>query len=287
MLKNALKTLGLMALALGFLAQPAQAKQRLLLGTSTGGGSYYVLGGTWSNALNAKIGDLVDISIEVTGGPETNIMLIENKEMELGLVTAWQADDMYNGKGKVPKKFQSIRSFIPLYPSYLQIYALASSGLTTLRDIEGKNACSSPAGSSSFLASRAIISTLGLKPGKISGMPASQQLNTLRDGQNQVSFSIMGVPAPVIMEMEATDDISMLTIKPEDFDVLLKAYPSWTKGVIPAGTYKSVKEDLDVVSLWNYAVVHKDISEDVVYAMTKATFESMEALAGAVKDMAK
>ena len=46
------------------------------MGTSTGGGSYYVLGGTWSNALNGRLGDKVDLSIEVTGGPETNIMLI-------------------------------------------------------------------------------------------------------------------------------------------------------------------------------------------------------------------
>ena len=111
------KFVGVAVMALAVSAPVSHAKQRLLMGTSTGGGSYYVLGGTWSNALNGRLGDKVDLSIEVTGGPETNIMLIENKEMDLGMVTAWQAGDMYNGKGKVPQKFQAMRSFIPLYPS--------------------------------------------------------------------------------------------------------------------------------------------------------------------------
>ena len=82
------KFVGVAVMALAVSAPVSHAKQRLLMGTSTGGGSYYVLGGTWSNALNGRLGDKVDLSIEVTGGPETNIMLIENKEMDLGMVTA-------------------------------------------------------------------------------------------------------------------------------------------------------------------------------------------------------
>ena len=164
MFKTILRLACITILAVAVSSPLAHAKQRLLMGTSTGGGSYYVLGGTWSNELNNKLGDILDLSIEVTGGPETNIMLIENKEMDLGMVTAWQAGDMYNGQGKNPKKFQSMRAFIPLYPSYLQIYALSESGLKSVHDIDGKTASSGPAGASSFLAARAIIDTLGLKP---------------------------------------------------------------------------------------------------------------------------
>ena len=199
------KFVGVAVMALAVSAPVSHAKQRLLMGTSTGGGSYYVLGGTWSNALNGRLGDKVDLSIEVTGGPETNIMLIENKEMDLGMVTAWQAGDMYNGKGKVPQKFQAVK----------------------------------------------------------------------------------GVPAPVIMEMEASNEINLLTMTQEDFSKLLEAYPYWTQGVIPKGTYKAAKEDIHVISLWNFAVAHKDLPEELVYDMTKATFEVLPQLANAVKDMAK
>ena len=286
MFKTILRVACVTVLAVAISVPLAHAKQRLLMGTSTGGGSYYVLGGTWSNELNNKLGDILDLSIEVTGGPDTNIMLIENKEMDLGMVTAWQAGDMYTGHGKIPKKFQAMRAFIPLYPSYLQIYSLSQSGLKTVHDINGKTVSSGPAGASSFLAARAIIDTLDLKPAKISGMPASQQLNTLRDGQTQVAFSVFGVPAPAIMEMEATHDITLLTMTDADFDKLIKAYPSWRKGVIRKGSYKAAKEDINVISLWNFAVAHKDLSEDLVYQITKTTFEVLPQLANAIKDMA-
>lgn len=190
------KFVGVAVMALAVSAPVSHAKQRLLMGTSTGGGSYYVLGGTWSNALNGRLGDKVDLSIEVTGGPETNIMLIENKEMDLGMVTAWQAGDMYNGKGKVPQKFQAMRSFIPLYPSYLQIYALADSGLKTIHDIDGKHVASSSAGSSSFLAARAIIETLGLKPAKVSGMPPASSSIPCVTARRRRPFPLWASPLP-------------------------------------------------------------------------------------------
>lgn len=264
----------------------AQAKQRLLLGTSTVGGSYYILGGTWAKSLNDNLKDL-DISVEVTGGPDTNIPLIEKKEMELGLVTAWKAGEHYNGNVASKEKSQSMRAFIPLYASYLQIFTPVESGITTIRGIEGKHVSTGSAGASSFLAGRAVIKALGLKPAKTSGMPTGQQLNTLRDGQTQLAFVVSGVPAPALLEIEATHDIKILPLEKDDMAKILKDQPYWTQGVIPKGSYKSVVEDIPVVSFWNFAVAHKDISEDVVYRMTKETFNILPELSNAVKDMLK
>ena len=67
------------------------------------------------------------------------------------------------------------------------------------------------------------------------------------------------------MEMEASNEINLLTMTQEDFSKLLEAYPYWTQGVIPKGTYKAAKEDIHVISLWNFAVAHKDLPEDLVY----------------------
>ena len=276
----------LMVLALG--ASTGLAKERLLLGTSTVGGSYYILGGTWAKAINDSIPDL-DVAVEVTGGPESNIMLVDKKEMDLGFVTAWKAGDMFFGEGGGKKKHDNMRAFVPLYPSYLQMYTLSSSGIKTLRDINGKHASTSSAGSTSFLAGRAVLKALALKPGKVSGMPGSQQLNTLRDGQTDMGFTVGGVPSPQIMELEATHDIHIVTMSKDDIAAVLKDQPYWTEGVIPAGTYKAVngKEDIPVITFWNFAVAHKDLSEDAVYQMTKQTFEHLPQLANAVKDMGK
>jgi TRAP transporter TAXI family solute receptor len=264
----------------------AAGKQRLLLGTSTVGGSYYILGGTWAKTLNDRLPDL-DISVEVTGGPDTNIALIEKKEMELGLVTAWKAGEMYNGEGEARQKYQSMRAFMPLYPSYLQIFTLSSSGIKSIRDINGKAVSTASAGSSSFLAGRALAKALGLSPSNISGMPAGQQLNTLRDGQTKLAFAVSGVPAPQLMEMEATHELTLIPLEKQDMALLLKDQPYWTQGVIPAGAYKAAKTDVPVVTFWNFAVAHKDLSEDTVYNLTRESFKILPELAAAVKDMAR
>ena len=61
MFKTILKVACITILAVAVSAPLAHAKQRLLMGTSTGGGSYYVLGGTWSNELNNKLGDIHEL----------------------------------------------------------------------------------------------------------------------------------------------------------------------------------------------------------------------------------
>lgn len=186
----------------------------------------------------------MDLSIEVTGGPETNIMLIENKKSDLGMVTAWQAGTC-NGR-KVPQKFHwPCSSFRCPATSLLQIYALADSGLKTIHDIDGKHVASS-ASSSSFLAARASSKPLAeARQGQRDArQPAAQYL---RDGQTQASFSPMGVPL-VIMEMEASNEINLLTMTQEDFSKLLEAYPLLDAGRYPKGTYKAAKEDIHVIS---------------------------------------
>ena len=71
------------------------------------------------------------------------------------------------------------------------------------------------------------------------------------------------------MEMEASNEINLLTMTQEDFSKLLEAYPYWTQGVIPKGNLQGRQGGHHVISLWNFAVAHKDLPEDLVYDMTK------------------
>lgn len=274
------------ALALGISVSTSHAKQRLLLGSSTVGGSYYILGATWAKVLNDKLPQY-DISVEVGGGPTTTIPLVEKKDMDMAYITAWQGGEMYFGTAEKPKKHESLRVFLPLYASYIQIYALADSSIKTLKDLNGKSVSCGSAGSSSFLASREIVKILGLTPSKLSGMPTGQQLNTMRDGQTLAAFSVSGAPAPFMMELEASHQVRLIDLSKEEMAALLKGQPFWSSGFIPAGTYKSNPDkDINVISLWNFAVAHKDLSPELVYDLTRASFESLPQLASAVHTMA-
>ena len=130
-----------LAALLGFgllAARPAQAKQHLLLGSSIVGGSYYVLGGTYAKYINDTYPDL-DVSVEVGGGPYSNITLLSNGEIDLGFATTWATGEMYDGINDQKKKHEDIRAFLPLFPSYLQIYSLAESPIKTWRTFRARS----------------------------------------------------------------------------------------------------------------------------------------------------
>ena len=44
--------------------------------------------------------------------------------------------------------------------------------------------------------------------------------------------------------------------------------------IIAAGTYRFLTKDYPTIGLYNFAVAHKDLSEDLVYRLVKAVFDN-------------
>lgn len=264
----------------------AAAKERMLLGTSSVGGTYYVLGGAWAKLINEKIPE-VDISVEVTGGPATNIPLITSKDMELGFLTTWLAGEGYTGSGAWTggKKFDEVRAVFPMYASILHIFTLENMPIQSIQDFAGKHAGSGPPGSTSDLASKELLKSLGIKVAKHSSIPTGTMINSMRDGNCDAGFAVTGTPGPFMIELESTHAVRHLSLSQDDLAKILKDNPYWSTGVIPTGTYKHQKSDTNVIAFWNIAAAHKDVNEDLVYKITKATFEGRDALIMAAPDM--
>jgi len=59
----------------------------------------------------------------------------------------------------------------------------------------------------------------------------------------------------------------------EEMKKILHEYPYWSEGMIPAGTYKYVTENIRLIAFNNIFVCDKDLGENIVYTLTKATFD--------------
>lgn len=249
------------------------------MGTSTSGGSYYIWGGGWSKIMNENVKGL-DVSVEVTGGPQTNIQLIEQGEAELGFSTTWTAGDAWNGTADWTegKKYQEMRTVFPMYSSCLYIVALKDSGITKLSDLNGKNIGVGSPGATSDLAGRAVIEALGIKPAQISSLTADTQKNSLKDGTVDVIFVVNGVPSSTIMDLETTHDLFFLEFSGEELAAVQEQYPFWSVDMIAPNTFKNQEEDLEMISFWNVCIVDKDVPADLVYEMTKLTYEKHDDL---------
>ena len=255
----------------------AGESHKLLLGTSSQGGTYYVWGGGWADIMGKSIPG-VDIAVEVTGGPNSNMQLIQSGDMEIGFVTAWLGGEGYNGVGWTDKKHDKIRSLFAMYPSVMHMYALQGKGIESIQDFEGKHVSTGAPGSTSAEAGEGLLDALNIKPQKISGLPTNTSVDGLRDGTIDTGFAVTGIPGPFMMDLETSHKVQHIGLSDQDMAVLLEKYPYWNEMVVPKGTYKHQDEDIKLVAFWNLAVASSDLSEELVYELVKATFEKNEEL---------
>lgn len=253
--------------------------QRLLLGTSSAGGTYYTLGAGWSNIMMQSL-ENIDITCEVTPGGITNVQLIEKGDMDLGMVTAWAGGEAFTGTGwaKEHGAYKSFMGMFPTHSSYLFIYTLKDSGIDSIYDLEGKHVSVSTAGSTSFDAGYGILKVLGIKPTNVSELPSGAQLNSIKDGTVDVVFSVTGSPSPWILDLETTHDVKLIRLSDDDFAKMLEAYPFWSTDEIAANTFRNQDKPYKTISFWNFVGASKDVREDVVYDLVKSTYEHSDDL---------
>jgi uncharacterized protein len=254
-----------------------QEEYKLLLGTSSQGGTYYVWGGGWADIIGKNVPG-TDVAVEVTGGPNSNIQLIESGDMDLGFVTAWLGGEAYNGEGWADKKYEKIRSIFPMYASVMHMYSLKDSGIKTISDFAGKNVSTGGPGSTSAEAGNGLLEVLGIKPNRVSAVPTNTSIDGLRDGTIDTGFAVTGVPGPFMLDLETTHEVQHIGLTEEEMKKALEKYPYWSDAIVPKGTYKHQTEDLLLPGFWNIAIASKDLPDDLVYNLVKTTFEKHEEL---------
>ncbi|MCD5407223.1 MAG: TAXI family TRAP transporter solute-binding subunit [Desulfotomaculum sp.] len=257
--------------------------KNLVLGSASIGGTYFVYGSGIANVIETKVG--IPVGVEVTGGPNHNIQLVEIGDLDLGMVTMGPAWEAWHGKedwtGGV--KHQNMRAIFPMYQTYSQWWAEANSGINSIEDLSGKSVGVGPAGGTAGTFHPRFLELLGVEPSKQvhAGLSdaVSQQLDRLLDAN---SFAA-GVPVGGVLEFAAQRDIQMFGIDGAARDKILTEWPFWSAAVIPAEKYDFLEQDLETVAIWNVAIACKDLPEDLVYEIVKAVMENNEMMLTAHK----
>ncbi len=250
------------------------APQRIALGTASVGGVYYVYGAGLAQLLTKHVEGL-EVSAEVTGGAAVNVGLVDAGEVQLGLATDSTAVDAYNGVGWANgEKYENVRAIAPMYPTFLEIYAIKGNGITSIYDFNDKVYCAGTAGSSGDVISEVIMSTLGIKPKQKQHMSWTDAIGNMKDGLIDAGLDLAGSPHNARKELETTHDIEWIVLSEEDRDKLKKVGPYFNDGFIKAGVYKDLKEDYPTLMVYNDIIANKDLDADTVYNILKAVFEN-------------
>jgi hypothetical protein len=270
---------GLVALLFAASTAFAQAKpnpawpKTLTLGTASVGGTYFVYGQVWASLVNEKLG--TNISTQQTQGPNQNIILTDTRQVDFGMTTMGIALMAWNGTGDWTKgkKFNNIRATFPMYDTPFHFIALEKSGIKSVKDLAGRKSGIGPRAGTCGTYFPMMFKILGVNTTIRNGQ-GSDMAAGLQDGLLDAFPFCAGVPIAAFSELETTNKVRFFTFSDDEIKKLKAALPELSDSVIPKGTYKQLAEDHKTVGVYNFGIVHKDVPEDLVYAVVKTVLEN-------------
>lgn len=253
-------------------AQPRNASwpRALNMGTAAPGGTYALYGPAWGQLVQEATG--VNISYRTTQGPNQNIILVQRREVEIGMATMGVALQAWNGQGDWTQgnRFRDIRALFPMYDTPFHGIALKRSGITQMSQLAGKNIGVGPRGGTPGTYFPQIMNTLGYRPGAVRFGSGADMSGQLQDGLLDAFLFASGVPVPAFSEAETQSEVNFLDFTAEEVTKLTQAFPELAAGTLPASTYRTAGRELRVVGMYNFAIGHKSLPEDLVYEIVKA-----------------
>jgi uncharacterized protein len=264
------------------LSMPTQSAEphwpeALVIGTASPGGAYYAYGEGLARILTRALG--IRVSMRPTEGPNENIRLLENGEIQIGFITTGSGLQAWNGSGDWTqgRRFQSMRVMFPMYDTPFHFLALEESGIRSLSDLAGKRVGVGPQGGTSGTYIPKFFETLGIEAtlshGDWSGLAEQVQQRQL-DALAVAS----GVPFPAFAELGKKSKVVYVPLRREQITALDLAMPELEPSVIQPGSYPSLTEAYRTVGLYNLAVTHESLPNDLVYAIIRTVFSNHDEL---------
>lgn len=247
-----------------------RAKEFVTVATGPTSGIYYPIGGAFATALgNAGY----KTSAQATGASVENINLILNGEAELAIAMQDSVVQAYEGFGAFETAEPDLRAMMRLWPNYVQLVTVASTGIKSVEDLKGKRVGIGAPNSGVELNARMIYEAYGMtyEDSDVDYLSYGEAIDQMKNGQCDAAFVTSGLPNATVSELAFSYDMVIVPIDGEGRDNLIEKYPFFSASTIPANTYNN-KEDVESVFVYNIMLVNKDVSDDMVYDMLDCIF---------------
>lgn len=260
------------------------------IGIATGGtgGTYYPLGGTFAKIIEDETG--IKSSASTSGASAENMAAIKDSKTEIAFTQtdiasyASEGTEMFSDN-----KVENARGIATLYPETIQIVTTKDSGIKSVEDLKGKVVSVGEAGSGTLLNAKQILEVHGIALEDLEARNLSFDDSTtgIQDGTIDAAFITSGTPTGAVEGLAATEDITIVPVESSKISELIEKYPYYSEDEIPSGTYSKVDEAVTTVAVRAMLVTNADISEDVIYDVTKAIFENTDAITHAKGELIK
>jgi TRAP transporter TAXI family solute receptor len=247
-------------------------------------GSLYPLAAKMAELIQREIPGVVVKSIP--GAGIENVKSVESGQAQLGMSFSNTMYDGFVGNPPFQTPTKKIRHVLNEFPSLFQIMVPRKSKIRSISDLAGKRICpGGPIGFTGEAIGKLVLEAYGMTYEKIKAdggvlhfVRYGDMINLMQDGHLDAAMLFTSAPAAPILSMNVRPGIRLLSIEPEKLQKIMVAQPGFVETKIPAGTYEGQNEDVLTLCAWATLFTSSDLSEEMVYRITKAIFDHIDAI---------
>lgn len=264
-------------------AQSAREPLVLRIATASKAGTFYPIGSLIAQGITGDAGcedaarcgvpGLIAVA-QVSNGSVANVEAVSAGAIEAGLA---QADVIYwafeaEGRFAGSEPLRGFRAVANLFPGSLHIVTAAESGIRRVDDLRGKRVALDEPGSGTLATAESILASVGI--GKDDIAPFYIKHNhagpMLAKGELDAFFFVAGYPTGSVLELAKTTAIRLVPLSERTIEGLTAERPYLSAGMIPAGAYPGVSEDVPTVDIGTQLIVSAALEEELVHEITRA-----------------
>ncbi len=252
--------------------------EKIFLATGSETGTYYSFGIALGQVMKDKIGQ--EFGVQSTGASKANIQLVAAGDVDMAIVQNDVMDYAFNGTNTFAEEgaLTGFSAVATLYAEVVQI--VAKPGINSVADLKGKTVSVGDAGSGTEFNAAQIFEAYGMTFDDINkqSLGFTDSADKFKDGQLDAFFVTAGAPTTCITDLATSNDFVILSIGETEMQYLKENYGYYTEYTLAAGTYDKQTEDATTVAVKATLIAANDLSEDVVYNVTKGIFDNIDAI---------
>lgn len=248
------------------------------------GGFGYIIVARWADEIKKTFPDLW--ATASTGTSIPNAKLLNKNEVQAAIGVGKVLADSFEGKGTffegTPQN--NIRFLGTVMVTALHFVVRANSNIYHITDLKNKSINVGKKGMhmnvTSVLESFGItLDSIIAKGGKVHYVTYGEAKDLFSDGHTDCLTDEGCPPYPSVIELAPNIKLRLLSFTDEEIKKILQ-HPylkgNFIPAVIPKESYSFLKENVKTIAGVHALYVHKDLSEELVYRITKILWENPE-----------
>jgi hypothetical protein len=262
---------------------PPVPPNEIVIATGGSGGAYYPLGVALARVYSERIPGVRATAVS-TVASVFNVEAVQNGRADVGFSHGDVAYVAYRrGTRDDQRPHTSLRAIAVLYVNAVHVVAARGSGIRRLTDMKGHRVGVGSQASGTEVAARIIIEGHGLKYSDVTPefLSFSEVAGRMQAHVLDAGFIVSGYPVAALETPAVAGAVHLVPLERVAIDRIRSQYPFFRPILIPKGTYLDQATDVSTIGVDNLLVCRQDLSEELVYQMTRTLFESLAELAQA------